>query len=81
MCAASSKSISSNSPARNFNDMRNFNLELGNIDVNPVLNETKTDESYKILIDEYQQELDKSVSLTQIAAVKITGLIKICNNN
>ena len=52
MSAANSKVICSNSLTRNFNDMniRNFNLELENIDVNPVLTETKTDESYKILL-------------------------------
>ena len=68
MSAANSKVISSNSLARNFNDVniRNFNLELENIDVNSVLTETKTDESYKILIERYQQVLNKSFPLTQL---------------
>ena len=68
MSAANSKVISSNSLTRNFNDMniRNFNLELENIDVIPVLTETKTDESYKILIERYQQVFNKSFPLTQL---------------
>ena len=62
MCAANSKVTSSNSLTGNFNDMniRNFNLALENIDVNPVSTETKTDESYKILVERYQQVFNKS---------------------
>ena len=68
MSAANSKVISSNSLIRNFNDrnIRNFNRELENIDVNPVLTETKTDASYKILIERYQQVFNKSFSLDSI---------------
>ena len=47
-------------------NIRNFNLELENIDVNPVLTETKIDESYKILIERYQQVFNKSFLLTQL---------------
>ena len=47
-------------------NIRNFNLELENIDVDPVLTETKTDESYKILIERYQQVFNKSFPLTQL---------------
>ena len=45
MSAAKSRVISLNSLTRNLNDIniRNFNLELENIDVNPVLTKTKTD--------------------------------------
>ena len=68
MSAANSKVIFSSSLTRNFNDMniRNFDLELENIDVNPVLTETKTDESYKILVERYQQVFNKSLPLTQL---------------
>ena len=47
-------------------NIRNFNLELENIDVNPVLTEIKTDESYKILVERYQQAFNKSSPLTQL---------------
>ena len=83
MCAANSKVISSNSLARNFNDMniRNFNLALENIDVNRVLTGTKTNESYKILVERYQQVFKKSFPLTQLNSnSKSIGLIKICNS-
>ena len=68
MCAANSKAMSSNSLTRNFNDMniRNFNLEFANIDVNPVLTETKTDESCMILTEKYWLVFDKSFALTQL---------------
>ena len=53
MCAANSKVIYSNSLTRNFNDMniKNSNFALENIDVNPVLTETKTDVSYKMVFN------------------------------
>ena len=68
MCADNSKVISSNGLTRNFNDMniRNFNLALKNIDVNPVLTKTKTDESYMILVERYQQVSNKLLPLTQL---------------
>ena len=68
MSAANIKIISSNSLTRNFHDtnIRNFNLEMENIDVNFVLTETKIDESYKILIERYQQVFNKSFPLTQL---------------
>ena len=46
--------------------MRKFNLDLQNIDVNPVLNETKTDQSYMLLADKYHQVFDKSFPLIQL---------------
>ena len=68
MCAANSKVIFSNSFTRNFNDMniRNFNFELENTDVNPVLTETKTDESCEILIEKYQQVFNKLFPLIKL---------------
>ena len=33
--------------------MRKFNLDLQNIDVNPILNETKTNQSHTLLADKY----------------------------
>ena len=47
-------------------NIRNFNLELEHIDENPVLTETKTDESYKILVERYQQVFNKPFPLTQL---------------
>ena len=46
--------------------MRKFNLDLQNIDVNPVLNETKTNQSYMLLADKYHQVFDKSFPLIQL---------------
>ena len=46
--------------------MRKFNLDLQNIDVNPILNETKTNQSYMLLADRYHQVFDKSFPLIQI---------------
>ena len=68
MSADESKAISSNILSRILNDanMRKFNLDLQNIDVNPVLNETKTNQSYMLLADRYHQVFDKSFPLIQI---------------
>ena len=68
MCADKSKATSSNILTRSFNDadMRKFNLDLQNIDVNPVLNETKTNQSYMYLADKYHQVFDKSFPLIQL---------------
>ena len=46
--------------------MRKFNLDLQNIDVNPVLIETKTNQSYMLLADKYHQVFDKSFPLIQL---------------
>ena len=56
MCADKSKATSSNILTRSFNyaNMRKFNLDLQNIGVNPILNETKTNQSYMLLADKYQ---------------------------
>ena len=48
---------------KNFNDM---NSRLENIDVNPALTETKTDELYKISVETYQEVFNKSLPLTQL---------------
>ena len=68
MRADKSKSTSSNILTRIFNDanMRKFNLDLQNIDVNSILNETKTNQSYMLLADRYHQVFDKSFPLIQI---------------
>ena len=68
MCADKSKATSSTILTRIFNDanMRKFNLNLQNIDVNPILNETKTNQSYMLLADKYYQVFDKSFPLIQI---------------
>ena len=47
-------------------NMRKFNLDLQNVDVNPVLNETKTNHSYMLLADRYHQVFDKSFPLIQL---------------
>ena len=68
MCADKSKATSLNILTRIFNDanMRKFNLDLQNIDVNSILNETKTNQSYMLLADRYHQVFDKSFPLIQI---------------
>ena len=67
-CADKSKATSSNIFTRIFIDanMRKFNLDWQNIDVNPILNETKTNQSYMLLADRYHQVFDKSFPLIQI---------------
>ena len=68
MCADKSKATYSNILTRIFNDanMKKFNLDLQNIDVNPILNETQTNQSQMFLADRYHQVFDKSFLLIQI---------------
>ena len=68
MCADKSNTTSSNILARNFNEanIRKCNLDLQNIDVNLVLNETKTNQSYMLLAGKYHQVFDKSFPLIQL---------------
>ena len=68
MCADKSKATSSNILTISFNDanMSKFNLDLQNIDVNPILNETKTNQSYMLLADKYHQVFDNSFPLIQL---------------
>ena len=67
-CADKSKAASSNILTISFNDanMSKFNFDLQNIDVNPILNETKTNQSYMLLADKYHQVFDKSFPLIQL---------------
>ena len=68
MCADESKATSSNILTRSFNDanMKKFNLDLQNIHVNPISNETKTNQCYMLLANKYHQVCDKPFPLIQL---------------